>query len=169
MIKKIFKVKKGFTLIELLIYMGIFSILLAVTLQMYGSVFDLQLESQATSSVNVDGRYIAERFRYDVSRASSITIPSLIGASGSAMTIVANSQNISYGLDDGNLILENSITGTSDQLNSNETKVSNLSFLRIEGDSNGKDILQISYTLTSEANRRSGKEVVNFKTTGGLR
>jgi prepilin-type N-terminal cleavage/methylation domain-containing protein len=52
MIKKIFKAKRGFTLIELLIYMGIFSILLAVTLQMYGSVFDLQLESQATSSVN---------------------------------------------------------------------------------------------------------------------
>ena len=57
---------------------------------------------------------------------------------------------------------------TSDQLNSTETSISELSFLRLEG-SDGKDAVQVSFTLVSEATQRSGKKIVNFQTTGGLR
>jgi prepilin-type N-terminal cleavage/methylation domain-containing protein len=105
---KIFKKRKGFTLIELLLYMGIFSILLTVSLQMFGSVFELQLESQATSSVDVDGKFILNRFGYDITRADSITIPVSVGQSSSSMTIVINGQSFSYGLSGGNLNLTNS-------------------------------------------------------------
>lgn len=166
---KIFKNRKGFTLIELLLYMGIFSILLTVSLQMFGSVFELQLESQATSSVDVDGKFILSRFGYDIARADSITTPVSVGQSSSSMTIVTSGQSITYSLSDGNLNLTNSTLGTTDQLNSNESVVSDLSFLRLEGSSGGKDLIQISFTLTSETTQRSGKEVRAFGTTGGLR
>lgn len=160
---------KGFTLIELLLYMGIFSILLAVTLQMFGSVFELQLESQATSSVDVDGKFIINRFNYDIARATSITLPASVGASESALTILINSQNLTYSLSDGDINLNNASTGTTDQLNSNETVASNVSFTRIEGDATGKDLIQMSFTLTSEVTKRKGKEIRTFQTTGGLR
>jgi prepilin-type N-terminal cleavage/methylation domain-containing protein len=166
---KIFKKRKGFTLIELLLYMGIFSILLTVSLQMFGSVFELQLESQATSSVDVDGKFILNKFGYDITRAESITIPASVGESSQSMTIIINGQSFIYDLSGGNLNLTNSALGTTDQLNSNESIVSDLSFLRLEGSSGGKDLIQISFTLTSETTQRLGKEVREFKTTGGLR
>ncbi len=165
---KIFKNKKGFTLVELLLYMGIFSILLTVTLQMFGSVFEFQLESQAVSSVDVDGKFIVNRFNYDVSRASSITLPVTLGESSSALTVVVNSQSLTYSLSDGDINLNNASTGTTDQLNSVETTASNLSFTRLEGNA-GKDLIQMSFTLTSEVTQRKGKEVRSFQTTGGLR
>lgn len=165
---KIFKNKKGFTLVELLLYLGIFSIILTVTLQMFGSVFELQLESQAVSSVDVDGKFIVNRFNYDIARASSISLPVALGASGSALTIVVNSQSLTYSLSDGNINLNNASTGTTDQLNSTETKGSSLSFTRVEG-SAGKDLIQMSFILNSEVTQRRGKEIRDFKTTGGLR
>ncbi len=165
---RIFKNKKGFTLVELLLYMGIFSILLTVTLQMFGSVFELQLESQAKSSVDVDGKFIVNRFNYDVSRASSIVQPAIVGASGSALTIVVNNQNLTYSLGNGEINLSNASTGTTDQLNSTETTASNLSFIRLEGAA-GKDLIQMSFTLTSEVTQRKGNEIRSFQTTGGLR
>ncbi len=166
---KFFKNKKGFTLVELLLYMGIFSILLTVTLQMFGSVFEFQLESEANSSVDVDGKFIINRFSYDVSRASSITLPIALGASGSALTIVVDNQNLTYSLSDGVINLNNASTGTTDQLNSSETTATNLSFTKLEGVTGGKDLIQMSFTLTSEVTKRKGKEVREFQTTGGLR
>lgn len=165
---KIIKNKKGFTLVELLLYLGIFSILLTVTLQMFGSVFEFQLESQAKSSVDVDGKFIMNRFNYDISRASSIAIPATLGASGSALTIVVNSQSLTYSLSNGDINLSNASTGTTDQLNSTETTASNISFTRLEG-IGGKDLIQMLFTLTSEVTQRKGKEVRSFQTTGGLR
>lgn len=165
---KVLRSKKGFTLVELLLYLGIFSILLTVTLQMFGSVFEFQLESQAVSSVDVDGKFVINRFNYDVSKASSITLPATLGATGSALTIVVNSQSLTYSLSNGDINLNNASTGTIDQLNSTETTASNLSFTRLEG-SAGKDLIQMSFTLTSEVTQRKGKEVRSFQTTGGLR
>ncbi len=165
---KIINNKRGFTLVELLLYLGIFSILLTVTLQMFGSVFELQLESQAKSSVDVDGKFIINRFNYDVSRASSIALPVTLGASESALTIVVNSQSLTYSLSNGDINLSNVSTGTTDQLNSTETTASSLSFTRLEGIA-GKDLIQMSFTLTSEVTQRKGKEIRSFQTTGGLR
>ncbi|MBI2621281.1 MAG: prepilin-type N-terminal cleavage/methylation domain-containing protein [Candidatus Levybacteria bacterium] len=165
---KIFKINKGFTLIEFILYMGIFTILLTVTLQMFGSIFDVQLESEAHSSVESDGRFILSRFSYDISRAQSISAPVSYGSPSPSLSIVINGQTITYSLGSSDFLLQNEGTGTMDQLNSGETSVSDLSFMRLEGDS-GKDVIQILFTLTSETTKRSGKEINTFQTTAGMR
>lgn len=161
--------KIGFTLVELLLYMGIFTILLTVTLQMFGSIFDVQLESQATSAVEADGRFILTRFSYDLSAAQSISVPVAPGNSDPTLSIIINGQTFTYSLNNGNLLLQNQGAGTSDQLNSSETSVSDVSFLRLAGGTGGKDVVQMSFTLTSEVTQRSGKEVTTFQTTAGIR
>ena len=165
--KKITFKNKGFTLVEFLLYMGIFSIFLLITLQMFSAIFGIQLESEATSSAGTDGKYIVQRFTYDVNRASSISNPSVDGTPSDSLTLVVNGQNLIYSLISGNLILENETTGTIDQLNSSETSVSNLSFMKLDG--SGKDVVQMSFTLTSVTTQRSGKEVVDYKTSAGMR
>lgn len=165
---KINNAGSGFTLIEFLLYMGLFSILLVVTFQMFSSIFSVQLESEATSSVDADGKYIIQRFTYDMNRASSITTPSTQGTSSATLTIVANSQNLTYSLNGNNLQLQNTTAGTSDQLNSSDTTVSNLSFIRLDG--GGKDVVQMNFTLTSVAIREGNRrEVTSYSTSAGLR
>ena len=161
--------QKGFTLVELLLYMGLFSIILVITLQMFGSVFDAQIESQATSSVATDGRFILSRFAYDVARAQNITTPSVLGTPSASLVIVVNSDTLTYSLDNGDFLLANSSGSTLDQLNSEATSVSGVSFTRLTGGSGGKDVIQLSFTLTSEAIRKTEKEVLTFQTSAGLR
>ncbi|MBI4097708.1 MAG: type II secretion system protein [Candidatus Levybacteria bacterium] len=161
--------QRGFTLVELLLYMGFFSIILVVTLQMFGSVFDAQIESQATSSVATDGRFILSRFNYDMARAQSISDPTLQGIPNAALAIVIEGTTFTYSLDSGDLLLTDSSNSTIDQLNSEATSVSDLSFIRLAGGENGKDVIQLSFTLTSEAIRKTQKEIVTFQTTAGLR
>ena len=146
--------------------MGILTILLVITMQMFSSIFDIQLESQATSSVAQDSKYIMGRFTYDLNRAESISTPS-VGSLSPTLALIIDGETFTYSLSGGGLILENNTTGTIDQLNSSETTVSNVSFLRLDG--NGKDSVQMSFTLTSETIRRGGKEVESFQTTAGLR
>ena len=159
--------RRGFTLIELLLYMGIFSIFLIVTLEMFSSIFDIQLESEATSSVSTDGRFILQRFTYDVNRATNISEPILYGTTNATLILEVDGQNLIYSLDSGNLILENETIGTLDQLNTSESSVSNLSFIKLNG--GDFDTVQINFTLTSETRRKGGQEVKEFQTSAGLR
>jgi prepilin-type N-terminal cleavage/methylation domain-containing protein len=161
------KQEKGFTLIEFLIYTGIFSILLTITLQMYASIFEVQVESQATSSVASDGKFIMGRFSYDMNRASSINSPTFLGSPSASLEITADSENLRYSLSNGNLILENTTLGTLDQLNTENSSVSDLSFIRLDG--GDKDTVQITFSLSSIPVMKRGAEVKIYKTSAGLR
>jgi prepilin-type N-terminal cleavage/methylation domain-containing protein len=161
------KQNKGFTLIEFLIYIGLFSILLTITLQMYASIFEVQVESQATSSVASDGKFIMGRFSYDLNRASSIVTPDYLGTPSASFEVMADAANLRYSLSNGNLILENTTLGTTDQLNTGDTSVSNLSFVRLDG--GDKDTVQVTFTLTSSSVMKGGAEVKTFQTSAGLR
>jgi type II secretory pathway pseudopilin PulG len=161
------RVSGGFTLVELLLYLGIFTIFLTVTLQMFSSIFEIQVESEAVSSVNSDGRYIVQRFSYDINRASEILTPSEFGTTSATLILVIDGQNYIYSLDSGNLILENQSLTTFDQLNSTESAVLDLSFIKLDG--GGKDAVQMTFSLTSEIKRKGVDEIKTFKTSAGLR
>lgn len=161
------KQSTGFTLIEFLIYIGLFSILLTITLQMYASIFEIQVESQATSSTASDGKFIMGRFSYDLNRASSIVTPDYLGTPSASFEITADAENLRYSLSNDNLILENTTLGTTDRLNSSETSVSNLSFVRLDG--GDKDTVQISFTLTSSSVMKGVAEIKTYQTSAGLR
>lgn len=163
--KKIFNSKKGFSLVEMLLYMGLLSILLVVMVDLFASSLDLQLESQSTTSVNRDARFLFSRLSYDINRAQSIVSPSL-GAQGSSLQLTIGGVNYTYAQNNGNLQLTNN-NGT-DNLNSYGTTISNLSF-RTVGNVGGKHSVRISFTLTSTTERVSGPETKNIETTIGLR
>lgn len=143
-------------------YAGIFTILLLVLTQIFTSILDAQLESEATSSVEQDGRYVLARLTWDVHSAQDITTPSDYGVPSLGLKLITNSLESTYSLSNGSLFLG------ADVLNSSETGVSNLSFTRLKNNY-GKDSLTIAFTLTSKTVRKGGPEIRNFKTTIGLR
>jgi len=159
--------QKGFTLVELLIYMGMLSIILVVLSQIFGSILDAQLESQSTSAVHRDGRFILSKLTYDVHRASSIVLPASLGASSTSLQLDISGIN-TYSLNNGNLELTDSLE--TNNLNSADTTVSNLTFTRIGNTvANAKNTVRITYTITSKIVRPKGMETKDFQTTIGIR
>lgn len=149
--------KSGFTLIELLLYMALFAVLLVVLLQLFTGILDVQVESQATSVVSQDARYLLARFSYDIEQSSSIVAPPPGGQSGT-LQIVVGAVNYTYSVNNGNLMLTTP-SGT-DALNSSDTTVSNLTFSRT-----GNNLVTISFTLIGKAIIRSGQQTETFQTT----
>jgi len=164
----IFNSTRGFTLVELLIYMGILSILLVVLSQIFGSVLDAQLESESTSAVHRDGRFILSKLSYDIHKAQSIVTPAAIGNQSTSLQLTIEGINYTYTVSSGNLEITSGLE--TNNLNSGDTTVSNLTFTRIGNSvANAKNTVRITYTITSKIVRPKGMETKDFQTTIGIR
>lgn len=158
--------KKGFTLVELLIFMGIFSLLIFIIVDIFSSALETNQEIQSFSVVQQDGSYIISRLQYDISRAQTITIPASLGTQTTSLQVIVDGTTHTYQLNSDNLLLTDP-TGTN-QLNSFDTVVSNISFTRV-GNVGGKNTIKLAFTLASKTQRPQGPEIKNFQTTIGLR
>ena len=147
-------------------YMGLLSILIVIMVEIFASSLNVQLESASSSSVQQDGRFLLARLTGDIQNAQSVVVPASIGAQSSSLQVTINSINYTYALSSGNIQLTNN-NGT-DNLNSLDTTVLNLSFQRL-GNASGKSSIQIKLTLTSKVARKQVTETKNFQTTVGLR
>jgi prepilin-type N-terminal cleavage/methylation domain-containing protein len=166
--------QKGFTLIELIIYVGIFSILIGVMSAMFGSILDVQLESEATSSVDQDGRYLLSKLTYDfktinptlnLATPDKITTPANPGDTSPTLQIRVNSVDYVYSLNSSNnLQVQNVSTGEMNVLNSVGTSVTGLSFQRV-GSGGSNDTIRVNFTVQSRTLRTTGYESRSFQTT----
>jgi len=152
------KKNRGFTIVELLIYSGLLAILITILTRLFTATVDVQLSSEATGAVEEDSRYIYSRLAYDITRADSIVTPASPGESSNSLTITIGPVFNTYSVSGSNLML-----GT-DQLNSSGTIISNVSFYRL-GNVNGKDSIQIKFTITSTTQNVSGPDTKNMETT----
>ena len=156
----------GFTLIEMIIYMFFLSILLLVLTEVFISTLNVQLESQASSSVNEDSRFSLSRLTYDLHRAENIVVPTNLGENTTTLQITIEGVDYIYRINSTDLVLTNN--NGSHKLNSFDTTISNFSVRRL-GNVNGKHNLQIKFTVSSKTLRQGGVEVKNLQTTLGLR
>lgn len=160
------KSPRGFTLVELLVYMGIFTILMIALTQIFMTIIETQLKTQAVSSAAQDGQYLYSRFIYDVHHADDILTPSSLGEVTDTLRLNMNGVTYTYSLN-GTSLLVNDGTGNY-MLNSYDTDISNLQFHRL-GNIGGKHTVRINFTVTSKTESRSQPEVRVFQTTAGLR
>lgn len=157
---------KGFTLIELIMHIGLFSILLLVMTQIFTWILDIQAESQATSFIYQDGQYIINRISFDIQRAENIILPTTNGQQENNLELNIDGTTYTYAIINNNITINN-ILGT-DVLNSSNTNISNLIFKKV-GNTNGKDTVSLSFTITSNIRRPAGYQTKNFQTTAGMR
>ena len=166
MIKKVSSFRKGYTLVELLIFMAMLSILLVIFTQIFSLIVDARLESESTSIVAQDGNYLLNRLMYDVARTNTINLPNAVGATDTTLDITIDGVNYVYALNGANLQL--TVNSSAYQLNSIGTTISDLTFKRI-GNDDGKDTVQLGFTVTSKILEAGGSEFKSYQTTAGLR
>ncbi len=157
--------KKGFTLVELLLHMALLAILLITLTDIFVSILDVRLESDATSAVEQDGRLVLARLAYDINRADAIANPAL-GASSNSLGLTISGVSYTYAIVSSNLQLTNNL-GTNN-LNGSETTIPSITFQRI-GNVGGKHTIKINFTINSQTQRNKGLETRTFNTTVGLR
>lgn len=160
------KNNKGFTLVEMLIYMALLGIFLITLTDMFVAILNVKAESESTSAVEQDGRYILARLAYDVEKATAVTTPASLGGNGSTLVLTIDGTTHSYSINADNLQLVDNL-GTYN-LNSSESKISSINFHRL-GNSGGKDTIKINFTIDSATQSNKGVESRTFNTTVGRR
>lgn len=148
--------EQGFTIVEFLIYMLIFSMLILILAQMFGSILNVMLESQSKSGVLRNGEFILARLSYDIKSAEKVKIPENIGQSSSTMKLLINGEDYTYSLNGSDLVLTNN--SGSNKLSSFDADVGNINFRNL-GYENGKSMVEVTISFESK----------DFKTTVGVR
>ena len=164
--KKNSKTQNGFTLVELTLFMGLFSILLVVLMQIFTAIMEKQAEVESYSAVESDRLFFISRLNYDIQRATAITVPASPGSQGTTLTLTIAGQAHTYTLNNGNLTLTTP-SGTNN-LNNYGTRITALNFRRL-GVTNGKNNIKITMTIQSRIIRPQGNESKSIDTTIGTR
>lgn len=158
--------KKGFTVIELMLYMGIFSVLIAVLSGIFLSIMELQLSTHSTSQITQNANFIFSRLHYDLYRTSAVSIPGLAGETSDNLSINIAGQNYTYSLSGSDLIMVN--PSGSYSLNSNDVSITGFSVTRLG--SAGNDNINIDLTLQSNVTPlNKSPETVSFSQSFTLR
>jgi type II secretory pathway pseudopilin PulG len=161
------KIQKGVTIVELIVYIGLLSIFMLVLVDVFVTILNAKLESESTSSLNQDARYIYSRLAYDVGNADSMTLPLNLGNTEGSLQVKTGNVTDTYSLDgSGNLNLYNGTTTM--KLNGDDTTLTNLSFTRL-GSPDEKPTVKVSFTIKSLVNLQSGEQSRTIDTTFGLR
>jgi prepilin-type N-terminal cleavage/methylation domain-containing protein len=144
--------QSGFTLIEMLLYMGIFSILLLVLMQILTGILSVKAESESTSSVAQDQAYIMNRLAYAIHRASLIETPTL-GDSGSTLHLTGNGFDETYTTQDNTLVMTDATTGITDAVSGYDTNAAVTFRTYGNTEANSKLSVSVALTLTSKTMR----------------
>ncbi len=165
--KKLFVANQGFTLIELIMSTGILLVLIGMMTGIFGSVIDASLDSQSTSGIDQDSRYIIARLVYDMQRSSQIVAPTTPGSgTNPSLTLKINSIDYTYSLNAGGNLQISDGTETN-VLNGNTTRVDSVTFQRL-GIGDSTDTIQVKFNLTSRIQESSGVETKSYQTTIGM-
>ncbi len=160
------KPEAGFTLVEVLMTMALLSIFIITLTDIFVAATSVETETQASTSVSQDGRYILTRLSHDIRSAQSIDQPGSPGEASSSLTLTIQNQAYSYQLQDSDLLL--TINDMPMQLNSSETTISDFSVQRV-GSVDSKAMVRISLTVTSVAQEAQGPASTTLTTTVGVR
>lgn len=156
---------KGFTLIELLLFMGLFSIVMFILLDIFTSLVNTKLKTESSTALHLDSRFILQKTMNDLNRAQFISNP-ILGNTSSTLQFTLYGIPQTYRLQNNNFELVNDL-GTT-QLNSYDTNVTQLTFSRL-GNVDGKNSIKINFTLQSKIIQNTTQENASYQTVVGIR
>jgi hypothetical protein len=140
---------------------------LLVLMDIFTTTLAYKLQSESTSALNQDSRYILSKLNYEIYNADSVTTPGSLGTQTNSLQIVRSGVISTYAISNGDLVLTQG--GTSMKLNGGDTSIDTATFRRL-GNVGGKPTVQINLTLRSRITVQGGiTKTQSMLTTLGLR
>jgi prepilin-type N-terminal cleavage/methylation domain-containing protein len=156
------KPNRGFSLIELIIYSGILAIVLAFTGEYLYSIGQARINNVARVEVAQAAQIIISKIKFDIVNSTTISSPAGVEATAN-LSLSIGDDSVIYSLN--NFYIDRNFNEIIDKLNSNQVKVSNLSFNKI-ANPGGIVTIQVHFTLTSLAQLSGGRNIEeSFQTT----
>jgi type II secretory pathway component PulJ len=122
---------KGFTIIELLVYMAIFTVVIIAFIAIFVVIVRIQNNQSSAIEVDSQSQYLLQQIQYYVEASSLIDMPQDTPTTTLVLRMANPLQDPTYiMLEGGDIYLQQSATGTVQQLNSNQVTISNLTFTK---------------------------------------
>lgn len=136
---------RGFTFIELILYVSILTIMLSAIIPFAWDVIGSSVKSATQQEVNTQARYVSERIKYEIRRASGITT-----VTSTSLSLTNFSPDTTTVIDlSGGKIRINKNGGGYINLNSNNTTIPSLTFTDYRSADNKTKNIQFTFTLNS--------------------
>lgn len=148
------KTLRGFSFFEVILYLGLFSLMATALFQFSWNVFDLGIKDRASRRVFFDARFIAERVNYFIRNSASVDADASVfenAHSRLVLNALDSSDTVTMEIQNGNVVL----TETGEPavvLNSADTQVVNLTFLKYGAEADGSEYIDFTLTLESAGN-----------------
>ena len=157
----------GFTFIELILYISIVTIMLTAIIPFAWNIIGSGVKSSTEQEVFSQARYVSERLKYEIRRASGITS---VGATSISLTNFSPDTTTVIDLFSEKARINKNGTGAVN-LNSDDTKVTDLTFT--DYTSLDQKTKHIGFTLTISSNysgqRQEFKETVTLRSSAEVR
>ncbi|QQG47354.1 MAG: type II secretion system protein [Candidatus Woesebacteria bacterium] len=162
------KTFEGFTLIELILYMAIVSVVTTSLISFGWNIINNGIKSTVDEEVYSNGRYIAEKIKYEIRNASGINTVNTTSISLSESNPADNPTVIN--LSSSRVTIKKGAAAAV-SLNSNDTAISNLVFTNYSSLDNKTKNIQFSFTIFYKANSVRGdyQSSANFEGDGEVR
>lgn len=143
--KNLLIVNKGFTFIEAILYVSIVSIILSALIPFAWSIIETGSQSSIKQEISSNARYISEEIKYQIRNASGINSVSSSSISLSETNSTINPTIIAWTAP--NVTIKQG-TGSTVQLNSNDTNISSFTFTNNTSADNATK--NISFVFTAQ-------------------
>lgn len=168
--KKDFKLAQGFTFIELILYISIVTIMLSALIPFAWNVIEGGVKSSAEQEVFSQARYVSERIKYEIRRASGITT---VAATSISLTNFSPDTTTVIGLSGGKMQINKNGTGAVN-LNSDDTTITTVGgviFTDYRSADNKTKHIGFTFTIASNYSgaRQEYKETLTLESSAELR
>jgi len=139
--------KKGFTIIELLIFAAIFSVIAIAFLSALVSTVQVQTKQSAAAEVNQQTQFLLDTIERYVERSNLIELSSNSATSTLKLRMSSSTEDPTYiYLSGTTAYLQQTNSGTAQQLTSNKVNVTNLTFTK-RANPPGHDSVNVAFTV----------------------
>lgn len=159
--------KKGFTLIELILYTAIVTIMLSAMVPLSWHIIEGGAKSTTQQEVFSSARYISERIKYEIRRASGI---SNISAGSISLTNFSPDSTTVIDLNGSNVRINKNGTGAVN-LNSSDTSITSLVFTNYTSADNKAKHIRLAMTVTDNyvSNKQEYQQSMTLETSAEVR
>lgn len=155
----------GFTLIEIILYVGIIAIIFAAIMSFALTVINNGSKSAVQQEVYSNARFISEKIKYEIRRASGITN---VSANSITLTNLAPDSSTVIDLVSGKVQINKNDSGAIN-LNSDGTTISDLSFTNNTFVDNKTKNISFTLTVTANGVRQEYQSSISLRSSAEIR
>ena len=163
-VKELRKNSSGFSLVEMLIYVFLVALLTIAIVNSLVFMTKSYKDVRAAKSIALSANTLLNRFSYEVKKANDLS--GSFGSSSSTLSLTEGTTTIIFSLESSSSRVLISTNGINDYLTSAETKVTALTFLKLQATSTSKGAV-IQFTISNSGGNNIKTE--NFELSALIR